>query len=49
MSNGVVDNEQKSLMLSAGEVVQLLVGGTHCHGATADSYVAHIAIAAFAG
>ena len=42
--NGIVANEHESHDVSVGDVVQILAGENHWHGATANSYMGHITI-----
>ena len=42
--NGVVANEHESHHVSMGDIVQILPGENHWHGATADSIMGHITI-----
>ena len=42
--NGIVANEHEQLEVAVGDVVQILPGENHWHGAAADSYMAHITI-----
>ena len=44
LGNGIVANEEQTLEVSVGDVVQILPGENHWHGATADSYMSHITI-----
>ena len=42
--NGIVANETEELEVAVGDVVQILPGENHWHGATKDSYMGHITI-----
>jgi quercetin dioxygenase-like cupin family protein len=42
--NGIVANEHEELHVGVGDMVQILPGENHWHGARADSYMAHITI-----
>lgn len=44
LGNGIVANETEELHVGVGDVVQILPGENHWHGARADSYMAHITI-----
>jgi quercetin dioxygenase-like cupin family protein len=44
--NGIVANEQQQVEVAVGDVVQILAGENHWHGATKDSYMSHITITA---
>ena len=47
--NGIVANETERHEVSVGDVVQVLAGENHWHGATADSVMGHITITAVTG
>lgn len=47
--NGIVANEQESHEVAVGDVVQVLAGENHWHGATADSTMGHITITGVTG
>jgi quercetin dioxygenase-like cupin family protein len=42
--NGMVANKTEELEVAVGDVIQILAGENHWHGATKDSYMAHITI-----
>ena len=42
--NGIVANEQQQVEVAVGDMVQILAGENHWHGATKDSYMSHITI-----
>ena len=42
--NGIVANEQEQVEVAVGDVVQILAGENHWHGATKDSYMGHLTI-----
>ena len=42
--NGVVANETDQVEVAVGDVVQVLAGENHWHGATSDTYMSHITI-----
>ena len=42
--NGIVANETEELDVAVGDVVQILSGENHWHGATKDSSMGHITI-----
>ncbi|MEC9308161.1 MAG: cupin domain-containing protein [Chloroflexota bacterium] len=42
--NGIVANENEQVDVAVGDVVQVLAGENHWHGATATSYMSHITI-----
>lgn len=44
--NGIVGNEQEQHEVGVGDVVQIMAGENHYHGATKDSYMSHITITA---
>jgi quercetin dioxygenase-like cupin family protein len=44
LGNGIVANEHEELHVGVGDMVQILPGENHWHGARADSYMAHITI-----
>ena len=44
--NGIVANEHGEAHVAVGDVVQILAGENHWHGATKDSYMSHITITA---
>ncbi len=44
LGNGYVANEHEQLEVAVGDVVQILPGENHWHGAAADSYMSHITI-----
>ncbi len=47
--NGIVANEHESHQVSVGDIVQILPGENHWHGATADSIMGHITITGVSG
>ena len=44
LGNGIVANESEEITVAVGDVVQIRAGENHWHGASADSYMAHITI-----
>ncbi len=42
--NGFVSNEQEEHEVAVGDVVHIMAGEKHVHGATKDSYMGHITI-----
>ena len=47
--NGIVANETDSYHVAVGDIVQVLAGENHWHGATADSIMGHITITGITG
>jgi quercetin dioxygenase-like cupin family protein len=44
--NGIVANENEEVEVAVGDVVQILAGENHWHGAKKESYMSHITITA---
>ena len=44
--NGIVANEEGEVEVAVGDVVQILPGENHWHGATKDSTMSHISVVA---
>ncbi len=44
--NGIVANESEELDVAVGDVVQILPGENHWHGATKDSTMSHLSVVA---
>ena len=43
---GIVANEHEQQEIAVGDVVHVLMGENHWHGAKAESYMSHITITA---
>ncbi len=44
MGNGIVADEAQEVEVGVGDVVQIMAGENHWHGASANGYMAHITI-----